>query len=302
MSIRPIKRIVRARPTTEGAGVHLNRAFGFGTTSDFDPFLLLDDFRNDRPEDYLAGFPWHPHRGIETVTYVLAGTVEHGDSIGNRGAIAPGDVQWMTAGSGIIHQEMPKGDALGRMHGFQLWANLPSSLKLTPPRYQEVKAGDVPLLTDDDGTRVRIVCGSFWGARGPVDGIAADPVYIDVSVPPEQRKKLPVETTSNAFAYVFEGSGKFCNASAPLAVPTEPVGWADTTPPVAADNRSLVLFDRGDEVTVQAGDQGIRFLLVSGKPLREPVAWYGPIVMNTQAELQQAYQELERGTFLKRQA
>jgi redox-sensitive bicupin YhaK (pirin superfamily) len=300
MSIRPIKRIVRARPTTEGAGVHLNRAFGFGTTSDFDPFLLLDDFRNDRPEDYLAGFPWHPHRGIETVTYVLAGTVEHGDSIGNRGAIAPGDVQWMTAGSGIIHQEMPKGDALGRMHGFQLWANLPSSLKLTPPRYQEVKAGDVPLLTDDDGTRVRIVCGSFWGARGPVDGIAADPVYIDVSVPPEQRKKLPVETTSNAFAYVFEGSGKFCNASAPLAVPTEPVGWADTTPPVAADNRSLVLFDRGDEVTVQAGDQGIRFLLVSGKPLREPVAWYGPIVMNTQAELQQAYQELERGTFLKR--
>jgi len=300
MSIRPVKRIVRARPTTEGAGVHLNRAFGFGTTSDFDPFLLLDDFRNERPEDYLAGFPWHPHRGIETVTYVLAGTVEHGDSIGNRGAIDAGDVQWMTAGSGIIHQEMPKGDAHGRMHGFQLWANLPSSLKLTPPRYQEVKAGEVPLVTDNDGTRVRIVCGSFWGARGPVDGIAADPVYVDVSVPPEQRKKLPVETTSNAFAYVFEGSGKFCNASAPLAVPTEPVGWADTTPPVAADNRSLVLFDRGDEVTVQAGDQGIRFLLVSGKPLREPVAWYGPIVMNTQAELQQAYEELERGTFLKR--
>ncbi|HEV8355884.1 MAG TPA: pirin family protein [Gemmatimonadales bacterium] len=300
MSIRPIRRIVRARPTTEGAGVHLNRAFGFGTTSDFDPFLLLDDFRNERPEDYLAGFPWHPHRGIETVTYVLAGTVEHGDSIGNRGAIAAGDVQWMTAGSGIIHQEMPKGDGDGRMHGFQLWANLPSSLKLTPPRYQEVKAGDVPLLTDDDGTRVRIVCGSFWGARGPVDGIAADPVYLDVSVPPERQKRLPVETTSSAFAYVFEGSGKFCNASAPLAVPTESVGWADTTPPVAADNRSLVLFDRGDEVTVQAGDQGIRFLLVSGKPLREPVAWYGPIVMNTQAELQQAYEELQRGTFLKR--
>jgi len=300
MSIRPVKRIVRARPTTEGAGVHLNRAFGFGTTSDFDPFLLLDDFRNERPEDYLAGFPWHPHRGIETVTYVLAGTVEHGDSIGNRGAIAAGDVQWMTAGSGIIHQEMPKGDVHGRMHGFQLWANLPSSLKLTPPRYQEVKAGEVPLLTDDDGTRVRIVCGSFWGARGPVDGIAADPVYLDVTLSPEQRKTLPVETTRSAFAYVFEGSGKFCNASAPLAVPTEPVGWADTTPPVAADNRSLVLFDRGDEVTVQAGDQGIRFLLVSGKPLREPVAWYGPIVMNTQAELQQAYEELERGTFLKR--
>jgi redox-sensitive bicupin YhaK (pirin superfamily) len=163
MSIRPIKRLVKAKPTFEGAGVHLNRAFGFGNTSDFDPFLLLDDFRNERPEDYLAGFPWHPHRGIETITYVLAGTVEHGDSMGNRGAIAAGDIQWMTAGSGIIHQEMPKGDRDGRIHGFQLWANLPSSLKMTPPRYQEVKARDIPAATDDEGTRVQVVCGTFWG-------------------------------------------------------------------------------------------------------------------------------------------
>ncbi len=302
MSIRPIKRLIKSKPTLEGAGVHLRRAFGFGNTSEFDPFLLLDDFRNERPEDYLAGFPWHPHRGIETITYVLAGTVEHGDSIGNHGSIAAGDVQWMTAGSGIIHQEMPKGDADGRMHGFQLWANLPSSLKMTPPRYQEVKAGEIPTATDDDGTSARVVCGSLWGTKGPVSGVATDPTYLDISVPPGKRKTLPVETTRHAFAYVFAGSGKFCNASGPLAVPTEGVGWADTAPPTAADNRSLVLFDQGDEVTVQAGDEGIRFLLVSGPPLKEPVAWYGPIVMNTQEQLRQAFEELERGTFLKRKA
>jgi redox-sensitive bicupin YhaK (pirin superfamily) len=300
MSIRPIKRLIESKPTLEGAGVHLRRAFGFGNTHDFDPFLLLDDFRNDVPQDYLAGFPWHPHRGIETITYVLAGTVEHGDSMGNHGAIASGDVQWMTAGSGIIHQEMPKGDAAGRMHGFQLWANLPSSLKMTPPRYQEVKTADIPEVTDDDGTRVRIVCGNFWGKKGPVDGIAADPIYLDVSVPPGEKKVLPVETTRHAFAYVFAGDGKFCNSSAPLAVPTEGVKWADTHPPTDAGNRSLVLFDRGDEVAVQAGDDGIRFLLVSGKPLEEPVAWYGPIVMNTQEQLQQAFKELDKGTFLKK--
>ena len=243
----------------EGAGVHLRRAFGFGNTSDFDPFLLLDDFRNDVPADYLAGFPWHPHRGIETITYVLAGTVDHADSIGNQGSIAAGDVQWMTAGRGIIHQEMPKGDQSGRMHGFQLWANLPSSLKMTAPRYQEVKAAEIPLITDDDGTGVRIVCGSFWGKRGPVDGIAADPMYLDVSVPPGKRKVLPIETTRHAFAYVFAGDGKFGNASGPLAVPTEGVGWLETAPPPDADNRSLVLFDQGDELTVQAGEEGIRF-------------------------------------------
>ena len=299
MSVRPVKRLVKAKPTMEGAGVHLRRAFGFGNTSEFDPFLLLDDFRNERPQDYLAGFPWHPHRGIETITYVLAGTVEHGDSIGNSGSIAAGDVQWMTAGSGILHQEMPKGDPNGRMHGFQLWANLPASLKMTAPRYQEVKAGDIPVVTEDDGTRVRVVCGSFGGVRGPVDEVAIEPVYLDVQVPAGKAKTLPVETTRHAFAYVFQGAGRFCNASAPLAVPTEPAGWTDTTPPTEADNRSLVLFDRGDEVTVRAGDEGIRFLLVSGKPLGEPVAWYGPIVMNTQEQLQQAFAELQDGTFLK---
>ncbi len=299
MSLRPVKRLIKSKPTLEGAGVHLRRAFGFGNTTDFDPFLLLDDFRNERPEDYLAGFPWHPHRGIETITYVLAGTVEHGDSIGNSGVIGAGDVQWMTAGSGIIHQEMPKGDRKGRMHGFQLWGNLPSSLKMKPPRYQEVKAPDIPVVTDDDGTQVRVVCGNFWGVKGPVEGVAADPVYIDVSVPPGKKKTLPVETSRHAFAYVFAGAGKFCNASGPLAVPTEPAGWADTNPPTEADNRSLILFDRGDEVTVQAGEEGIQFLLVSGKPIQEPVAWYGPIVMNTQEELRQAFSELEKGTFLK---
>ena len=299
MSVRPIKRLVKAKPTLEGAGVHLRRAFGFGNTSDFDPFLLLDDFRNDRPEDYLAGFPWHPHRGIETITYVLAGTVEHGDSMGNQGTIGKGDVQWMTAGSGIVHQEMPKGDPEGRMHGFQLWANLPASLKMTDPRYQDVKAADIPVVTDDDGTRARVVCGTFWGRKGPVDEVAIDPIYLDVSVPPGKRKSLPVATTRNAFAYVFAGAGDFCNASGPLEVPTEGAGWSDTTPPAHADNRSLVLFDHGDEVTVQARDEGIRFLLVSGKPLAEPVAWYGPIVMNTQEQLRQAFAELQEGTFLK---
>ncbi|MEP6962051.1 MAG: pirin family protein, partial [Acidobacteriota bacterium] len=288
-----------AKPTMEGAGVHLQRAFGFANTTDFDPFLLFDDFRNDVPEDYMAGFPWHPHRGIETITYVLAGAVEHGDSMGNRGSIGAGDIQWMTAGSGIIHQEMPKGDDAGRMHGFQLWANLPADQKMTAPRYQEVKSGDIAQATDDDGTHVRVVCGEFWGKRGPVDGIAADPIYLDVSVPAGKRKTLPVETSHHSFAYVFAGAGKFSNASGPLAVPTESLNWADTKPPAEADNRSLVLFDRGDEVVVQAGEEGIRFLLVSGKPLQEPVAWYGPIVMNTQDQLKEAFEELQKGTFLK---
>ncbi|MFZ0453437.1 MAG: pirin family protein [Ignavibacteriaceae bacterium] len=299
MSIRPVKKILKAQPTIEGAGVNLRRAIGFGDPSEVDPFLLLDDFRNEHPEDYLAGFPWHPHRGIETITYVLAGTVEHGDSMGNKGVISSGDVQWMTAGSGIIHQEMPKGDPNGRMHGFQLWANLPSALKMTTPRYQEIKSADMPEVTDNDGTHVRIVCGDFWGKKGPVDGIAADPIYIDVSVPPGKRKSLQIDTRNNAFAYVFSGSGKFCNASGPLAVPTESVGWLDTSPPIDADNRSLILFDSGDEITVQADEEGIRFLLISGRPLKEPVAWYGPIVMNTQAELRKAFEELQAGTFLQ---
>jgi len=309
VSIRPVKRLVKAEPAIEGAGVHLRRAFGFGGTEDFDPFLLLDDFRNERPEDYLAGFPWHPHRGIETITYVLSGTVDHGDSLGNQGSITAGDVQWMTAGSGIIHQEMPHGDERGRMHGFHLWANLPSSLKMTPPRYQDIRSDDIPEVTDDDGTKVRVICGNVWGREGPVDGIAADPHYIDVWVPPLTRKRIPVETRRHAFAYVFDGSGSFANASDPLAAPTEQVGPVATPleghadgragQSFEADNRSLVLFDRGDEVTVTAGERGIRFLLVSGKPLQEPVAWYGPIVMNTREQLLQAYAELQAGTFLK---
>ena len=299
MSIRPVKKILKAQPTIEGAGVNLRRAIGFGDPSEVDPFLLLDDFRNEKPEDYIAGFPWHPHRGIETITYVLAGSVEHGDSMGNNGVISSGDIQWMTAGSGIIHQEMPKGDPKGRMHGFQLWANLPSGLKMTSPRYQEIKSGNIPEIVDDDGTVVRLVCGDFWGKKGPVDGIAANPVYIDVSIPAGKRKSLPLDTRNNAFAYVFSGSGKFCDASQPLAVPTESVGWLDTHPPVETDNRSLILFDSGDEVTVQAGEEGIRFLLISGKPFKEPVAWYGPIVMNTQAELIKAFEELQNGTFIK---
>jgi redox-sensitive bicupin YhaK (pirin superfamily) len=283
----------------EGAGVKLQRAFGFGQTKEFDPFLLLDDFRNDRPEDYLAGFPWHPHRGIETITYVLAGSVEHGDSLGNKGRMTAGDVQWMTAGSGILHQEMPKGDDKGRMHGFQLWANLPASLKMTDPRYQDIPSSAIPEATDDDGTAVRVICGEYWGKRGPVEGVAADPNYFDVSVPPLKRKRLKIETTRNAFAYVFAGSGTFRDASAPRAVLTEQVAQPDATAVYDAKNHSLVLFDRGDEIVVQAGPEGIRFLLVSGKPIEEPVAWYGPIVMNTQEQLREAWTELQNGTFIQ---
>lgn len=299
MSIRPVKQIIQAQPTMEGAGVKLRRAFGFGKTGDFDPFLLLDDFRNEHPEDYLPGFPWHPHRGIETITYVLAGTVNHGDSLGNRGTLGAGDVQWMTAGSGILHQEMPKGDDRGRMHGFQLWANLPANLKMTAPRYQDVTSRDIPEVVDDDGTIVRVVCGDFWGKSGPVDGIAANPRYLDVWVPPGKRKTLPVETNRHAFAYVFEGTGTFRDASDPVSIQTDVVGSDGKSNLSVAGNRSLVLFDNGEEVTVQAGETGIRFLLVSGKPLKEPVAWSGPIVMNTEEELRQAYAELHNGTFIK---
>jgi quercetin 2,3-dioxygenase len=298
MSIRPVKRVVQSKPTMEGAGVKLHRAFGFGDTGEFDPFLLFDDFRNDRPDDYRAGFPWHPHRGIETITYVLAGSVDHGDSLGNQGTLAAGDVQWMTAGSGILHQEMPQGDPQGRMHGFQLWANLPSSLKMTAPRYQDVAAAAIPEIVDDDGTIVRVVCGDFWGKRGPVDGIAAEPRYLDIFVPAGRRKTLPVETWRHAFAYVFEGSGTFRGASEPFGVLTEK-GDDEILVREQTGNRSLVLFDTGDEVTVQAGEHGIRFLLISGKPLEEPVAWYGPIVMNTQAELRQALADLRDGTFIR---
>jgi hypothetical protein len=300
MSIRPVRRIVEATPTVEGAGVKLRRAFGFGDTDETDPFLLFDDFRNDVPADFMAGFPWHPHRGIETITYVLAGSVTHADSLGNEGLLGAGDVQWMTAGRGIMHQEMPKGDALGRVHGFQLWANLPSSLKMTAPRYQDVAAKDIPEITDDDGTRVRVIVGDFWGKKGPVDGIAAEPQYVDVWVPPGKRKTLPIDTRRNAFAYVFEGSGSFRDSSAPLGVLHEvQKDGEEVVVREQAGDRNLVMFGSGDEIVVQAGEKGIRFLLCSGRPIEEPVAWYGPIVMNTNDELRQAITELRSGTFIR---
>jgi len=300
MSIRPVKRIAQSKPTIEGAGVRLRRAFGFGDPSEFDPFLMMDDFRGDQPSDYAAGFPWHPHRGIETITYVLAGEVEHGDSLGNRGVLGAGSVQWMTAGRGILHQEMPRGDAAGRMHGFQLWANLPSSLKMTTPRYQDISGSDIAEVVDDDGTKVRVICGEFWGAKGPVEGVAADPRYLDVTVPAGKRKTLKVETYRQVFAYIFEGTGRFLNASEPFgALREEMVDGEEILLRDQVGNRSLVVFGSGDELTVQAGEEGVRFLLVSGKPIREPVAWHGPIVMNTQDEIRQAVSELRAGTFIR---
>ena len=261
---------------------------------------MMDDFRNDRPEDYAAGFPWHPHRGIETITYVLSGTVDHADSLGNAGTLGAGSVQWMTAGSGILHQEMPRGDAFGRMHGFQLWANLPSDRKMTSPRYQDIQARDIPEIIDDDGTKVRVIVGEFWGKSGPVDGIAADPQYLDITVPAGMRKTFKVDTYRNAFAYIFEGSATFRDASNPFGVLVEKeVNGEEVHVRDMSGNRTLVIFDTGDEVTVQAGEKGVRFLLVSGKPIREPVAWHGPIVMNTQEELAQAFKELRNGSFIR---
>jgi quercetin 2,3-dioxygenase len=303
MSFRAVKSESSAVPGVEGAGVHLHRAFGFGEPSESDPFLLLDDFRNDDPAAYRAGFPWHPHRGIETITYVLDGEVEHSDSLGNRGLLGAGSVQWMTAGSGIMHQEMPRGNAKGQMHGFQLWANLPSSLKMTSPRYQDIQGGDIPEIVDDDGTRVKVVVGNFRGQKGPVDGIAAEPMYLDVTVPPNVRTTLPVDTYASAFAYVFAGGGNFRDASRPVGVQVEKeyrgqeLNVRDMT-----GNRTLVRFDTGDEVTVQAGPEGVRFLLVSGRPLKEPVAWHGPIVMNTREQLLQAMRDLQSGRFVRESA
>ena len=299
MSLRSVRRVIESVPTIEGAGVRIRRGFGFGQTPDYDPFLLFDDFRGDRPDDYLAGFPWHPHRGIETITYVLAGSVEHSDSLGNRGVLGSGDVQWMTAGRGIMHKEMLQGDPQGRMHGFQLWANLPGALKMTQPRYQDIAAKDIPVLTEDDGTSVRIICGEFWGWRGPVDGVSASPRYLDISVAPGRTRHLAIETSQHAFAYVFAGSGAFRDASAPLGVLTEATDGSESVQRDDVANHSLVLFDQGDEIVVRAGDAGIRFLLVSGQPLEEPVAWRGPIVMNTQEELRQAFAELGTGTFIR---
>ena len=298
MSIKPGISIRRSTPTIEGAGVRLERAFGFDDSGMFDPFLLFDDFRSENPEHYRAGFPWHPHRGIETITYVLAGTVDHGDSLGHRGTLRAGDVQWMTAGRGILHQEMPRGDKDGRMHGFQLWANLPAADKMTAPRYQDISATDVPEVTDDDGTTVRIVCGECWGRRGPVDHIAAKPRYLDVSIPPRVRRRIPVDRSHHLFAYVFAGAGVFRDASEPQAILTEDATDAVAEPGYQASNRTLVVFDPCDEVTVEAGETGVRFLLVSGAPFGEPVAWRGPIVMNTPEELRDAYAQLRDGTFI----
>ncbi|MFW8634392.1 pirin family protein [Cribrihabitans pelagius] len=300
MSLRPIAGIRTAQPHIEGAGVKLHRAFGFQDPSELDPFLLFDDFRNETPEDYLRGFPWHPHRGIETITYVLSGTVEHGDSLGNRGTLGAGGVQWMTAGSGILHQEMPAGNAQGQMHGFQLWGNLPSSQKMCAPRYQDVQGTDIPEVTDDDGTRVKVITGEFWGKRGPVDGIAADPQYLDIHVPAGVKKTFRIDTYRRAFAYVFEGAAAFADASAPQGVLLEKeVAGQELNIRDMSGNRSLIRFGTGDEITLQAGPEGVRFLLISGAPIEEPVAWHGPIVMNTQAELQQAFRELRNGTFIK---
>ena len=300
MTFRPVVETTKAQPAMEGAGVHLHRVFGFGDTTQTDPFLMMDDFRNDVPAHYERGFPWHPHRGIETITYVLEGEVAHGDSLGNNGVLGAGSVQWMTAGSGILHQEMPKGNAAGQMHGFQLWANLPSTLKMTDPRYQDIAGNDVPQIIDDDGTVVKIITGNFWGKAGPVDGIAADPLFLDVSIPPNGRKTLPVDTRANAFAYVFAGQGSFVDASTPVGVRVEKeVAGQELNIRDMTGNRTLVRFGNGDDVTVQAGPDGVRFLLIAGRPLQEPVAWHGPIVMNTRAELQQAMRDLQNGNFIK---
>ncbi|MCF6445123.1 pirin family protein [Nereida sp. MMG025] len=300
MSIRPVLEQRAAQPHMEGAGVKLHRAFGFQDPSELDPFLLFDDFRNERPEDFEKGFPWHPHRGIETITYVLNGTVDHGDSLGNTGTLGAGDVQWMTAGSGILHQEMPHGNARGQMHGFQLWGNLPSSQKMTAPRYQDVTSADIPEVIDDDGTRVKVIVGEFWGKRGPVDGIAADPQYLDVFIPAGVRKTFRIDTYRRAFAYVFEGGAAFADASAPqgILLEKEVMGEEVNIRDLSGD-RTLIRFGTGDEVTVQAGEDGVRFLLISGAPIEEPVAWHGPIVMNTQEELMQAMRDLRNGTFIK---
>jgi len=300
MSIRPVLSATPSVPTLEGAGVKLHRAFGFQNPDMLDPFLLFDDFRNEHPQDYLKGFPWHPHRGIETITYVLSGSVEHGDSLGNTGTLQGGDVQWMTAGSGIMHQEMPQGSDSGQMHGFQLWANLPGSLKMTAPRYQDVQSADIPVITDDDGTSVKVIIGDFWGQRGPVDGIAADPQYLDISVPAGVKKTFRIDTYRRAFAYVFQGAGQFADASAPggVLLEKEVMGQEVNIRDLSGD-RTLVRFGTGDEITVQAGPDGIRFLLISGAPIQEPIAWHGPIVMNTQDELRQAMSDLRNGTFIR---
>ncbi len=296
---RKIKMLFKSQPTLEGAGVHLHRAFGFGKTRVFDPFLLLDDFRGDSPDLYEKGFPWHPHRGIETITYVLAGRVEHSDSLGNKGVIGPGDVQWMTAGSGIMHQEMPEGDPQGRMYGFQLWANLPSALKMSPPRYQDILDADIPAVEPEKGVFVRVICGDYAGVHGPAENVAIQPRYLDVSLAPGTEYAIPTPPDHTAFAYVFKGSGVFCREENPFSYDAEGSNYFDLERSSELGNHALVVFDVGEQVQVKAGEEGVRFLFISGRPLKEPVAWYGPIVMNTNEELQTAFRDLRNNTFIK---
>lgn len=282
MTIRKIKTVSTSTPALEGAGVHLHRAFGHNDVPQFDPFLLFDDFRSDRPEHYKKGFPWHPHRGIETITYVLKGDVEHGDSLGNKGDISSGDVQWMTAGSGIIHQEMPKGDSEGKMEGFQLWANLPAASKMMHPRYRDIKSMQIPTVTLKSGATIKLICRTVGNVQGAVTDVMIAPEYLDVTLPAQVVFNHTTPKGHTVFAYVHGGSGRFDDVSDQLL-----------------GNRSLVLYDQGGQVSITAGDEGLSFLLVAGKPLNEPVAWGGPIVMNTQAELQLASDEFQNGTFIK---
>ena len=296
---RKIAKVLKGKPTIEGAGVHLKRAFGFSQVPTFDPFLLLDDFRSDNPEHYLKGFPWHPHRGIETITYVLRGDVEHGDSMGNEGIISSGDIQWMTAGSGVIHQEMPKGDSGGSMYGFQLWANLPKSHKMIDPRYRDVKAKQIPELKLGNGTRIRIICGNIDGKQSPVQDIVIDPEYLDVTVPARLEFTHPTKRGHTVFAYIIEGNGYFCKEKNPFSYEIEGINYFDMKRDPLLSNGDLVLFDDGDQVMVSTEGDPVRFLLISGKPIREPIAWYGPIVMNTKDELRIAFEEYNNGTFIK---
>ncbi len=300
MSFRPITTISKPKSVIEGAGVSLDRVFGFMEPEKFDPFLLLDDFRNDDPEYYKAGFPWHPHRGIETITYVLEGTVEHKDSLGNTGLLSGGDVQWMTAGSGIMHQEMPQGNKNGQMHGFQLWANLPSEKKMITPRYQDIKISSIPVIEDDDGSKIKVIVGNYRGILGPVDGIAAEPEFLDVSIPPHTHKVIKMDTYKKTFAYIFYGKADFKYASAPAGIKVEKeFGGRELNIRDLSGNKTLIYFDPGEFVSLHTGEEGVRFLLVSGKPIREPIAWHGPIVMNSRNELMQAMHELNTGQFIK---
>ena len=299
VTIRKIKKVLKSKPTIEGAGVHLKRAFGFHEVPELDPFLMLDDFRSQNPDDYVRGFPWHPHRGIETITYVLHGQVEHGDSMGNSGVISQGDVQWMTAGSGIIHQEMPKGDGKGLMGGFQLWANLPASHKMMGPRYREVKENQIPHVTLKSGTLVRIVCGEFEDVKGPVRDILTNPEYLDVTIPAKSSFSHTIKSDYTAFAYVMEGKGYFDQRRDSYAYEVEGANYFDFDRDCLIGPENLIIFDEGDELTIESSSDSLRFLFVSGRPLREPVAWYGPIVMNTQEELKIAFQEYRDGTFIK---